>query len=121
MGMEYDLFKQSKKERFELGKGIMWSNVFKYDYGIDFTLAQLVNNPTELYQRLLETVACEFSWDTKLQYFYDLALELYTWCGDDKIQFHSQDSFNGLYWDTKYTTYDIYKVKFPYTGSRYNV
>jgi hypothetical protein len=121
MGMEYDLFKPAKKERFELGKCIMWSNVFEYNYGIDFTLAQLVNNPTELYQRLLETIACDFSWNTQLQFFYDLALELYTWCGIDVIQFHSQDSFNELHWEVRYKSYDSYGVEYPYTGSRYNV
>jgi hypothetical protein len=120
MGMEYDLLKPKKKERFDLGKG-MWSKVFTYDYGKDFLLSNMYIWEEHLYYAIVREIAWQFDKETKLKYFSKIANDIYNWCGPDIIQFHNDDSINELYWDIRYKSYDSYKVEYPYTGGRYNV
>lgn len=118
MGMEYDLFKPYKGERFELGKG-MWSSVFRGGKGKDFRIVDKYKSSYELYFALLAGVAFGFDHNMTLGYFVDLAKRIYDWCDGDVIQFHDMESFNDLYWNIKYKTYDDHEKEFPYTGSRY--
>lgn len=118
MGMEYELFKPHKGERFELGKG-MWSSVFPDGKGKDFQIVDKYGSSCELYWALLAGVAFGFDFDTTLKFFFNLAERIYDWCGDDIIQFHDMESFNDLYWNIKYKSYDDHEKEFPYTGSRY--
>lgn len=129
MGIEYDLLKPAKKERFELGKG-MWSKVFSYYRclsfggtisGKDLLISNIYISEEQLYYAIIRHMAWEFDRETKLEYFHKLANNIYNWCGTDIIHFHDQDSFNNLYWKSEYKSYDSYQVEYPYTGSRFNI
>jgi hypothetical protein len=119
MGIEYELFKPDKGERFLLGKG-KWNNIF-FEKGKTFIIKDLFRDEMVLYRAMLASVAYTFDESTSLSYFKQLAIKLIDWCGTDSIQFHDMESFNEKYWDTSYKSYDDHEKKYPYTGDRHKI
>lgn len=119
MGIEYELFKPDKNERYDLGKG-MWSSVFPVEKGIQkFLIRHFFRNSFDLYCALLEKVAYGFNENLTLSFFKELADDLFQWCGEDYIQFYDYDLFNDYYWVDKTKTASQIERLYPYTGCIY--
>lgn len=114
MGIEYCLVKQNKKERYELGKP-NWCHIFEK---CQFYLPNYYSSVHWLYQKILSEIAHEFVKRITLQYFFNLAEDIYFWCGNDIIRFFDEPYFMEFY---NLSNETIAQEEFPYTGSRYMI
>jgi len=124
MGIEYCLYKQVTFERYELGKtncdGVF--PITSINMRKSFLIKEEYKSYVYLYYRLLENVAFQYDLSMRLQYFFDLAKDIYIWCGDDLIEYWSEDyGFNEMFYDIRYMTLDEFSKRYPYTGSRFKL
>lgn len=113
MGVEYELFNPKTNERFELGKG-MWCQVFNGSKSFTLTEKDLY----DLYKNILGNAAVSFNTSIRLQYFYDLAVDIIKWGRGDPIEFWEDQNF----YDAKNLdniSLEDFDAKYPFTGSRY--
>lgn len=125
MGIEYCLFKPDTNERYELGKGHSWTKIFPESSLIKskrFRVTQLFGSlPIILIEHyLLCHIAKDFHKDIELRFFNILAKDIVNWCGDDEIEFWTEDESFNEYYDPKTMTVEEFRNKYPYTGSRFN-
>lgn len=127
MGIEYCLFKPKTNERYELGKGHGWAKIFPESSPIKskrFIITQLFGSLPEIFIEhcLLCHIAKDFDKNIELNFFNILAKDIVQWCGDDEIEFWTEDdSFNEEFFDPKTMTIEEFRNKYPYTGSRFNI
>ena len=104
MGIEYYLVKEEEKELFELGKG-GWFFVFNRGKSI---FKERYNFSHILYRDILAHIAPSFDKLIPLQYFQDLAKNIFDWVGDSKVCLKSDADFE-----------DGGQEKYTQTGTRY--
>ena len=104
MGIEYYLVKEEEKELFELGKGC-WSRIFNRGESI---LKERYNFPHTLYRDILAHIAPSFDKLIPLQYFQDLAKNIFDWAGNSKVCLKNDTDFE-----------DGGRERYTQTGTRY--